>query len=292
MFNSLHSKDIQILFRLKTVQLFVCEGKWIKTMLENYNPNSENDVKDDESAPASVFPWGSPDQDYEDAFIPEDYLINYNKEYINSEPVLFRDSVIQQTLSCLIGKFKPNALLVGAAGVGKTKIVEDLARRIAVQDTLIPDQLKGYTVWELPLSNIVSGSALVGAVELKTKKVLEFAQNPDNKVILFIDEIHMLIGESQTYDKIAQIMKPALARGNMKVIGATTLQEAQNLMDDPAFNRRFTRLIVDELSPDQTKEILKQMMIPMFNHYEHRVAINDKVIEEIVAVADEYKTVG
>ena len=241
--------------------------------------------------PASPLPWGNiPGND--DINDPTDYLINYNTEFANSQPVMFRDNVIQQTISCLIGKFKPNALLVGAAGVGKTKIVEDIARRIAIKDSLIPDTLADYTVFELPLSNIVAGSGLVGEVERKTKDILNFAQDPKNKVILFIDEIHMLVGESQTYDKIAQIMKPALARGNMKVIGATTLQESQNLMDDPAFNRRFTRLIVDELSQDQTKEILKQMTIPMFDHYNKRVAINDKVIDEIVTVADEYKTIG
>ena len=241
--------------------------------------------------PASPLPWGNiPGND--DINDPTDYLINYNTEFANSQPVMFRDNVIQQTISCLIGKFKPNALLVGAAGVGKTKIVEDIARRIAIKDSLIPDTLADYTVFELPLSNIVAGSGLVGEVERKTKDILNFAQDPKNKVILFIDEIHMLVGESQTYDKIAQIMKPALARGNMKVIGATTLQESQNLMDDPAFNTRFTRLIVDELSQDQTKEILKQMTIPMFDHYNKRVAINDKVIDEIVTVADEYKTIG
>lgn len=270
-------------------------------MLNNFNPNASGDSNNtggtgsnnNPGSPAKAnlgFPWGGPDDD--DDFNPDEYLINYNKKFATEPPTLFRDSVIQQTISCLIGKFKPNGLLIGAAGVGKTKIVEDIARRIATNDILIPDQLKGYTVWELPLTNIVSGSGLVGEVERKTKAILKFAQDPANKVILFIDEIHMLVGESQTYDKIAQIMKPALARGDMKVIGATTLQESQNLMNDPAFNRRFTRLLVDELSKEQTKEILKQMSISMFNHYNNKIAINDKVIDEIVNVADEYKTIG
>lgn len=235
------------------------------------------------------FPWSNPD---DDEFDPEEYLINYNKKYQNEKPTLFRDEVIQQTLSCLIGLTKPNALLIGAAGVGKTKIVEDIARRIAIKDPLIPSQLLGCTVWELPLTNIVAGSGIVGEVERKTKAILEFAQNPSNNVILFIDEIHMLVGESQTYDKIAQIMKPALARGDMKVIGATTLQESQNLMKDPAFNRRFTRLIVDELSQEQTKVILDQMSTKLFNHYNNKIAINQKVIDEVVTIADEYRTIG
>lgn len=266
-------------------------------MFNNFNPTntptpgnpSNPNANGAGGPPAGAYPWGPPD-DYD--FCVDDYLINYNEKFKNGSPTLFRDSVIQQTLSCLIGKFKPNALLIGAAGVGKTKIVEDIARRIATDDPLIPDQLKGYTIYELPLSNIVSGSGLVGEVERKTKNILNYAQDPANKVILFIDEIHMLIGTSPIYEKIAQLMKPALARGDMKVIGATTLQEAQNIMDDPAFNRRFTRLIVDELSQDQTKTILKQMAVSMFNHYNNKIAINDKVIDEIVSVADEYKTAG
>ncbi len=246
----------------------------------------EDDEKIDD--PPAPFLWSEGGE----SINAEEYLINYNELYMSESSILFRDSVIQQTISCLIGKFKPNALLVGPAGVGKTKIVEDIARRIAVKDSLIPSQLLDYTVWELPLCNIVSGSGLVGEVERKTKAILEYAQNPENKVILFIDEIHMLVGESQTYDRIAQLMKPALARGNMKVIGATTSQEAQNLINDPAFNRRFTRLIVDELSKEQTIKILSRMSDSMIKHYNNMIALDDKVIKEIVDVADNYKTIG
>lgn len=274
-------------------------------MLNNFNPESGNDSNTNggtngtngsggsNGIPVGPFPWNAVDgSDMCEDFDPKEYLINYNEKYKNEQPTMFRDALIQQTVSCLIGKFKPNALLVGPAGVGKTKIVEDIARRIANSDSLIPDQLKNCIIWELPLSNIVAGSGIVGEVERKTKAVLEFAQNPENNVILFIDEIHMLVGESQTYDKIAQLMKPALARGNMKVIGATTSQEAQNLINDPAFNRRFTRLIVDELSKEQTFEILQQMQVPMFDHYNRVIAINDKILEEVVSVADEFKTIG
>ena len=268
-------------------------------MLNNFNPSGKdpngNGNNNAPNAPIAIgaggqYPWTKPED--EEEFDPTEFMINYNEKFANEQPILFRDSVIQQTLSCLIGKFKPNALLIGPAGVGKTKIIEDIARRIANHDTLIPDSLMEYTIWELPLSNIVAGSGIVGEVERKTKAILEYAQDPANKVIMFIDEIHMLVGESQTYDKIAQIMKPALARGDMKVIGATTSQEAQNLTEDPAFNRRFTRLIVDELSQDQTREILKTMTVSMFDHYEKKIAINDKIIDEVIIVADEYKTLG
>ena len=268
-------------------------------MLNNMNPNAGNGNPNSGGGTGSggTSGGGIPAMAFtgfgdEEEFNPEDYLINYNEQFKNEPPILFRDAVIQQTLSCLIGKFKPNALLIGPAGVGKTKIVEDIARRIANNDILIPAKLQDYTIWELPLSNIVSGSGLVGEVERKTKDIIKFASDPNNKVILFIDEIHMLIGQSKTYEQIAQIMKPALARGNMKVIGATTSQEAQNLMDDPAFNRRFTRLIVDEFSVEQTEVILNNMATSMFDHYDHKIAINPALIKEVVKVADEYRTMG
>lgn len=221
-----------------------------------------------------------------------DYVINYNNKYKNAGTTLFRDEIVQQTLAVLIGKNKPNALLIGSAGVGKTKIVEDIAYRLANNDVLIPDSIKGFTIYELPLANIVSGSSFVGQLEEKIKAIVDFMSDKSNKAILFIDEIHMLAGDSQTYAKIAQVLKPALARGDMKVIGATTLQESNDLNDDPALNRRFSRLIVDELSRQQTIEVLKNMKIGFFNHYNNRITISDDILETVAILADEYKTAG
>lgn len=261
-------------------------------MLRNFNPNNPPPFIPIVSPPSSS---GAPDDDdLDDNGIPavdaRKYLINYNEKFKNEDPILFRDTTIHKILACLIGRFKPNALLKGAAGTGKTKIVEDIARRIANNDVLIPPQLKDYTIWELPLSNIVAGSGLVGEIERKVKAVIDFATDPDNKVILFIDEIHVLVGESQTYDKIAQIMKPALARGNMRLIGATTLQESQNLMKDPAFNRRLSPIVVDELSKDQTETILNNMATMMFNHYNKMIALTPQIIHDVVMTADEFKS--
>ena len=254
------------------------------------NDNDDNDIDDEnDDIPPAQYNSRSP---HRGSWNSTDFLINYNKKYKKSMPTMFRDSIIHQTLSCLIGKFKPNALLVGAAGVGKTKIVEDIARMLAANDPLIPDQLAGYTIWELPLSNIVSGSGIVGDIEEKTQAVLAFASNPKNKVILFIDEVHMLLSGIRHYDSIAQMMKPVLARNDTKFICATTLQEVQNLMQDPAFNRRFTRLIVDELSQAQTIQVLQQLKNSMCEHYENKVVLTDDIIEEIISIADEYKTMG
>lgn len=259
----------------------------------DFNPSDDNTSKGNGNPIAAGTSSSMPaNGGHDDGFPIDDYLIDYNLKFASEQPTMFRDAVIQQTLSCLIGRYKANALLVGAAGVGKTKIVEDIARRLENNDPLIPDQLTGYTIYELPLTNIVSGSALVGEIERKTKEILDFATDSTNKVILFIDEIHMLIGEDKMYEKIAQLLKPALARGDIKVIGATTLQESQNLMNDPAFNRRFTKIIVDELSKEQTREILEQIKVMMFNHYNKRILLTDKVLDEIVTVADEFKPMG
>ena len=218
-------------------------------------------------------------------------LVNYNEKFKNASPALFRDEVIRQTMSCLIGMTKPNALLIGPAGCGKTKIAEEIARRIANNDETIPEQLVGCTIYELPISNLVAGSSLVGDLEKKVKSVIEFLTDPKNKAIVFIDEIHMLGNTHDgTYSKIAQILKPALARSDMKTIGSTTTQEANAIANDPAFNRRFTRLIVDELTQEQTKTILKLMATDFFNHYGQTIFIDDEVINDVVNTADMNKT--
>lgn len=223
-----------------------------------------------------------------------DLLINYNERCKSNGTILFRDSVIKQTLSTLICKNKPNPLLIGQAGVGKTKIVEDIACRLANDDALVPDKLKGYTIYELPISNIMSGSSLVGQLEEKVQSVVDFISDKSNKAILFIDEIHQLIGShsSDHYQKVAQILKPALARGDFHCIGATTLQESTSLFKDPAFNRRFSRIIVDELTQSQTTEILKHSLQGYLKHYNNKFCISDAVLEAIVPIADQYTDIG
>lgn len=219
-------------------------------------------------------------------------FINYNEKFNNADPVMFRDKPIEQLLSVLIGKNKPNALLIGPAGTGKTAIVETVAHMLSTDDPLIPTQLKGYTILELPLANVVAGASLVGQLEENVKAVISKIEDPSAKYILFIDEIHQLLGDSQTYGKIAQILKPALSRGTMKVIGATTLQEANNLYKDPAFNRRFSRVIVDELTRDQTLEILKTMKQRYCQHYHNQIIIDDDILSTVAILADQYRPAG
>ena len=230
---------------------------------------------------------------FQEEFIPPpEFLINYNAKFKGSQPILFRNEIIRQTLSCLILKNKSNVLLIGPAGVGKTKIAEEIACMLAENIPLIPPQLRGYTIWELPLSAVTAGSCFVGDIEKKTSRVIDFATNKNNKAILYIDEIHVLLSGDRSYGTIAQMLKPALARGNIRVIGATTLQEANNFMRDPAFNRRFNRIIVDELSKEQTKIILSEMNAELTEHYNGMITLGRKAIETAIEAADEYKIAG
>lgn len=214
-------------------------------------------------------------------------LIDYTDRFAQADPSLFRDGVVAETMAALISQRKPNALLIGPAGSGKTAVVEEIARRIATADATVPTQLAHARVMELPLSQVVSGSSLVGELERKLTAVIDYASDPKSDVVLFIDEIHQLVSRSETYSKMAQILKPALARGDLRVIGATTTQEARSLMNDPAFNRRFTRVIVDELTPEQTKVVLERIWPRMSDHYGGRIALADDTLANVVAIADE-----
>ncbi len=221
---------------------------------------------------------------------PTGLLINYNQKAL--EPAMFRDRIVEQTMGVLINKNKPNPLLVGPAGVGKTKIVEEIARLLVMKDPRVPDMLENSVIYELPLSNIIAGSSLVGAMEEKIQAVVEFCEDPANNAVLFIDEIHQLMSNDHTYGTIAQIMKPALARGAIRCIGATTTQEAKTLMNDPALNRRFTRVIVDEFTADQTVELLKTCKLGFFQHYKNKIMLDDTIFPTVVRLADEYRPVG
>lgn len=242
---------------------------------------------------SSGIPMGIPGFPNDGGIDPSDFLINYNDKFKNAGVTMFRDEAIQQTLGILIGKNKPNVIFVGPAGVGKTKITEDIAYRLANDDPLIPDALKGFTIYELPLSNIVADSSFQGQLESKLISLIQFMEDPANKAILFIDEIHQIMGgTNQAYYKISQTLKPALARGNMRVIGATTTQEAKNMLDDPAFSRRFSKLIIEELTKDQTLQILCASKPSFVAHYNNCVALDDSVMCTVVDLAEQYKPAG
>lgn len=222
-----------------------------------------------------------------------DMLINYNETYKSATPALFRDEIVTQTMSIISASRKPNALLVGPAGVGKTAIVEEIARRIANKEASVPPQLANTTIYELPIATLVAGAGVVGDLENRITEIIKFAQDANNDALLFIDEIHLIADSNNTtYAKIAQILKPAMARGYIRVIAATTMGEAKKLDDDPAFKRRFSSVIVDELTREQTRDILDIVLPGMLTHYQNKVTVAPDVLDEIVMTADRLMSTG
>ena len=222
-----------------------------------------------------------------------DMLINYNETYKSATPALFRDEIVTQTMSIISSSRKPNALLVGPAGVGKTAIVEEIARRIANKEASVPPQLANTTIYELPIATLVAGAGVVGNLENRITEIIKFAQDANNDALLFIDEIHLIADSNNTtYAKIAQTLKPAMARGYIRVIAATTMGEAKKLDDDPAFKRRFSSVIVDELTREQTREILDIVLPGMLTHYQNKVTVAPDVLDEIVMTADRLMSTG
>ena len=265
--------------------------------LNNFTSGSDDDTNSGGTPPSFPPMGGIPSQGSQSDDAVKGLLVDYNEKFKNADPTMFRDALIEQVLSVLISRNKPNVLLKGSAGVGKTRIVEDIARRIALGDTLIPDQLKGFTVYELPITNLVAGSGIVGQLEEKVQAVIDFASDPKNKVILFMDEIHQITGGSTSHTdsvlrKVSQVLKPALARGDMRVIGATTSTESRAFDDDPAFARRFTPLIVDELTVEQTLTVLGSVRPGLVAHYRHQIAVSDDVLAETVRIAEENSRAG
>ena len=218
----------------------------------------------------------------------EDFAVNLNKKVVGNEvdPVIGRDDEIKSLIEILCRRGKNNPLLIGEAGVGKTAIVEELARRIVEGN--VPKPLKGKTILSLPMANLVAGTKYRGEFEERVSKILkELEENED--IIVFIDEVHTIVGAGGAEGAIdaSNIIKPALARGKIQLIGATTTYEYHNFIEkDKALNRRFQIIMIEEPTKDKTKEILKKLK-PLYEAY-HFVSISDDIIDLIVELSSTY----
>jgi ATP-dependent Clp protease ATP-binding subunit ClpC len=202
------------------------------------------------------------------------------------DPVIGRGEEIAETIEILARRRKNNAVLIGEAGVGKTAIAEGLALRI--HEGRVPETLKGTRIFALDLSGMVAGAQYRGQFEQRLKQALEAAAN--DHTILFLDELHTLLGAGNAEGAMdaANILKPLLARGELRVIGATTLAEYRKIERDSALARRFSPVTVDEPSVEDTITILRGLRGAYEEH--HGVMINDEALAAAARLSDRYIT--
>ena len=205
------------------------------------------------------------------------------------DPVIGRDEEVRSITRILSRKTKNNPVLIGEPGVGKTAIVEGLANRIVKND--VPESLKNKTIWELDMASLVAGAKYRGEFEDRLKKVLNEVKKSEGNIIMFIDEIHMIVGTGAVEGAMdtGNILKPMLARGEIHVIGATTLNEYRNYIEkDGALERRFQKIIVHEPTVEDTITILRGLKQTFEVH--HGVTIEDKALVSAATLSNRYIT--
>ena len=202
------------------------------------------------------------------------------------DPVIGRDKEVRRVMEILCRRTKNNPILVGEAGVGKTAVVEELSRLISSEE--VPSSLLGKKIISLDMATMVAGTKYRGEFEERMKKVIKEIEE-NNDIILFIDEIHTLVGAGGAEGAIdaSNILKPALARGKIRCIGATTTEEYKKFIEkDSALERRFQKIIIEEPSVGETKNILFKIK-PIYEKY-HNVILSDEMIESIVNLSEKY----
>ena len=219
------------------------------------------------------------------------YAINLNERARSGklDPVIGRDEEIRRVLQILSRRTKNNPILIGEPGVGKTAIAEGLAHRIVRGD--VPENLKSKQIFSLDMGALIAGAKYKGEFEERLKAVVNEVTKSEGEIILFIDEIHTLVGAGKGEGAMdaANILKPALARGELRSIGATTLDEYQKYFEkDKALERRFQTVIVDEPSELDTISILRGLKEKYENH--HKVRIKDDAIISSVQLSTRYIT--
>ena len=225
----------------------------------------------------------------------ENVLEKYGRDIIADakagkiDPVIGRDEEIRSITRVLSRKTKNNPVLIGEPGVGKTAIVEGLALRILKGD--VPSSLKEKTIWELDMASLVAGAKYRGEFEERLKNVLNEVKKSEGNIIMFIDEIHMIVGTGATEGAMdtSNILKPMLARGEIHVIGATTLNEYRKYIEkDGALERRFQKVKVEEPTVEDTITILRGLKDRFEIH--HGVSITDKALIEAATLSNRYIT--
>ena len=221
----------------------------------------------------------------------EKYGRNINEDVKNRkiDPIIGRDEEIRSITRILSRKTKNNPVLIGEPGVGKTAIVEGLAQRIVKGD--IPESLKNKTIWELNMASLIAGAKYRGEFEERLKKVLDEVKKSEGNLIMFIDEIHLIVGTGAVDGAMdtGNILKPMLARGEIHVIGATTLNEYRMYIEkDGALERRFQKVTIAEPTVEDTITILRGLK-ERFEIY-HGVTIQDKALVSAATLSNRYIT--
>src|SRR3954451_9183405 len=203
------------------------------------------------------------------------------------DPVIGRDEEIRRVIQVLSRRTKNNPVLIGEPGVGKTAIVEGLAQRIVAGD--VPESLKGKRVWALDIAGLLAGSKYRGEVEERLKAVLEEIANAAGEIIVFIDELHTIVGAGAAEGAVdaANMLKPMLARGELRCVGATTLDEyRKHIEKDAALERRFQPVFVGEPTVEDTIAILRGLKEKYESH--HKVAIRDAALVAAAVLSERY----
>ena len=226
----------------------------------------------------------------ENSFLQK-FAVNLNERAAagKTDPVIGRDDEIRRVLQILSRRTKNNPILVGEPGVGKTAISEGIAQRIV--NGQVPENLKSKTVYSLDMGSLIAGAKYQGEFEERLKGVVKEVVDSAGEIILFIDEIHTLVGAGRSSGAMdaSNILKPALARGELRTIGSTTLDEYQKYFEtDKALERRFQMVVVDEPSPAESIAILRGLKERYENH--HKVRIEDDALIAAVNLSHRYIT--